>query len=499
MPQDTRHPAYVHFAAQWQRCRDAMEGTDSIKGRRTPSAPALVGERVPPAGTAYLPRPSGMTAHDYQAYQTRACWFGASARVRQGLTGLIFREPPVITTPARLTEQLQDITGTGVALDAFAQHAVLDHLTTGRIGILLDLPEEAMAANAVRPQWTLVRAEQIINWFPRRTPEGTLAFAQVVLEEDVDVPDPHDPYLHQPLRQWRELVMADGIYVIRLWRKVQQTTGESWVLLEERVPTRRGVPLTFIPFEVLNADSLDDILGSPPLLDVVDVNLSHYRTNADYQHELHMCSLATPYVTGWENTEAELRIGAMTAWIIPEPQARVGFLEISGHGLAAKLEKLKSDEAQMAVLGARLLEPQRRTVEAAETHQIRQSAEVSIIEAYALAAATLLTKILRWHTWWAGLTDVVDDKAVLMTLNTDFVPVTLDAPTLTALVGAWEAGAMTQADLYFNLARAKMLQPDITLEAWQATLRAEAPLPLLQIPRRPGDPGLPPIGEGQAA
>jgi hypothetical protein len=281
---------------------------------------------------------------------------------------------------------------------------------------------------------------------------------------------------------WRELLLEDGTYVVRLWRKVRSPQGEGFILVGERVPTRRGASLDFLPFLILNADSLDMILGSPPLLDVVDVNLSHYRTNADYQHELHMCSLATPVVTGHDNTEDEFKIGALIAWILPEPQAKAYYLEVSGHGLQAKLDKLKEDEAQMAVLGARLLEPQKQAVEAAETHQLRQNAEMSIMEAYADAASVLLTKALRWHTWWAGLTEDLDDETISLTLNTDFLPTKVDAPTLTALVSAWQAGALTQEDLYENLRQGSLLAPGVLFEEWQAKLAEQGALALLAAP-----------------
>jgi hypothetical protein len=206
-----------------------------------------------------------------------------------------------------------------------------------------------------------------------------------------------------------------------------------------------------------------------------------------------MTSLATPYVTGWDNLDAAMQIGASTAWILPPPEARVGFLEVSGAGLSAKLAKLQAAEGQMAVLGARLLEPQRRGVEAAETHQIRQSAETSMMEAYAQAMSAVLTQALRWHAWWAGATEAVDDATLRVALNTDFVPATLDAPTLTALVAAWQAWGLTQADLYYNLAQGEMLEPGVTAEAWAAKLAQEQGL------IEDGGLGPPPVRDGNGA
>jgi hypothetical protein len=130
------------------------------------------------------------------------------------------------------------------------------------------------------------------------------------------------------------------------------------------------------------------------------------------------------------------------------------------------------------------------------------------MEAYADAASLLLTRALRWHTWWVGLTENVDDETITVALNTDFLPSKMDAPTLTALVASWEAGALTQEDLYFNLSQGSLLEPGITFEEWQAKLAAQLPLPLLQIPVRNTNgaappPAVPPTpgmanGQGQA-
>jgi hypothetical protein len=483
MPIDSRHPEYLKYIPQWTRARHAMEGSDSVKGHNTLAIHAFDPETIEmqamatwrtdmamTQGRAYLPKPTGMSERDYQAYKTRATWFGASARVRQGLVGLVFREPPEVAAPPVVLEHAKDITRTGMPLEVFTYHMVLEDCTTGRFGILLDLPEEEQPANAVQPQWTLYTAEHIINWHCTRTPRGETVYEWIILEEEVDALAPEDPYKHVRVKQWRELCLIEGIYVIRLWQKTPGSTDQDrFMLVEEpRIPTRRGAPLDFLPF------AMDEALESPPLLDVVDVNFAHYRTNADYKHSLHLSALATPYITGHDNLEAVFNIGASTAWVIPEPAAKVGFLEVSGSGLNAMLEDMRAAEAQMAILGARLLEPQKKAVEAAQTHEIRQSSELSIMQAYAQAASLLVTKALRWHTWWAGATTVLDDERVTFTLNTDFLPTTIDGPQLTAFVGAWQQGALTQADLYYNLSQGNLLAPGVTFDQWQAQLAEEA-------------------------
>jgi hypothetical protein len=64
MPITTTNSEYDKRVRQWQRCQDAIDGSDAIKAR----------------GEVYLPQLSGQTADEYRAYQQRALWYGASAR-----------------------------------------------------------------------------------------------------------------------------------------------------------------------------------------------------------------------------------------------------------------------------------------------------------------------------------------------------------------------------------------------------------------------------------
>ena len=123
------------------------------------------------------------------------------------------------------------------------------------------------------------------------------------------------------------------------------------------------------------------LIYTNPLLDLANVCLSHYRSSADLEHGRHFTAL--PQVrTSQEliqmNTTKAFMSGQGTAWVIPNEQAKVGFLEFSGQGLGSLERALEQKKKMMAVLGARLLEGP-KGVEAAETARIRQNTETSIL------------------------------------------------------------------------------------------------------------------------
>ena len=64
--------------------------------------------------------------------------------------------------------------------------------------------------------------------------------------------------------------------------------------------------------------------------------------------------------------------------------ASAGFLEYTGHGLTTFERAMDREERLMAILGARLLETQKRVGEAAEAIELKQSGENSILGARSL-------------------------------------------------------------------------------------------------------------------
>jgi hypothetical protein len=157
------------------------------------------------------------------------------------------------------------------------------------------------------------------------------------------------------------------------------------VLAETIYPTSQGRPLARIPFEFFGIRDNTPCVDKPPLLDLVEVNLSHYRTTADYEHGLHFTGLPTPVVTGFysDAQDAQLRIGSGTAWLLPDPTSKAFYLEFTGQGLSELREALRAKEAMMATLGARILAPERKVSETAQAAAIHQAGENSVLASIA--------------------------------------------------------------------------------------------------------------------
>ena len=99
-----------------------------------------------------MPKLSEQTNQEYEAYKTRALFYGATPRTLQGLVGSVMRKEPVVEVPKALEDHLTDVTLTGISFAAFAKTTLEEVLKTGRYGVLVDAPRyiTVYAGTAVR-------------------------------------------------------------------------------------------------------------------------------------------------------------------------------------------------------------------------------------------------------------------------------------------------------------------------------------------------------------
>ena len=452
MPVTDVHPLYALRYPQWIRCRDAYEGSDAIKAKKT----------------QYLPKLSNQKSAEYDAYLKRACWYGATGRTVHGLTGSIMRKPPSATVPEQVETHLQDITRTNVSLAAFSGEVVSEVLGIGRTGVMLDLPEGEQPG-IPRPHWVRYDGEQILNWRSEMI-NGMKTLVLVVLQEEYQLPQA-DIFSRSCVKQYRVLQLINNEYQVSLYRQ-QEGNKRSVVQASSIVPKVRGGSLNYIPFVFINPLSICPEPEKPPLLDMVDVNLSHYCNSADIEHGRHYVALPTPYVTG-VGKETSLSIGPSMAWTIPQAEARVGMLEFSGSGLGALERALDVKEKQMAVLGARMLEEQKLAVETAEALSIRRSGESSLLAAIAQTISTAFTVMVRWHVQWVSATQ--DAELYKIELNKDFFGIPMSAGELSALMQQWQSGAISYKTFYWNLQQGEITRPGVSAEEELDQIHLETP------------------------
>jgi hypothetical protein len=460
----TRHPQYEAMLERWKRCEDAAEGEHAIHK----------------AGTKYLPKLAEETDPDYQARLKRTPFFNAVWRTISGLKGMLFRKSPQRTVPASIEPFMDDVDMAGTPLDLFAQDISEELLTLGRVGILIDRPpmplnEDGTAITVaqaeslgLRPMMQSYDAGEIINWKEERI-NNAMQLTMVVLCEDAAVGN--DQFGHSTEERYRVLDLFNGAYRQRVLRIDDK--GKDEQVGKDIFPLMNNKPMNYIPFVFIGVDDVGCEVESPPLLDLVDMNLHHYQVSADYEHGCHFSGLPTLFISGYRQdaTSDKIYIGGASANCLPLPESKAYFVETSGNFTALR-ENLNEKKAEMAVLGARMLEGQKTAVESAQTLQQRSAGEQNQLAGMAVLLGRVITKCLRIFADWSGADGKVEYK-----INTDFIPAEMPMTDLVALVSAWQSEAISEQAKFDYLKRHEFYENGVTFEIEQERINSQTPQP----------------------
>lgn len=460
MPVDKPHDEYLANVDDWQKCRDVAYGR----------------KKVHSAGETYLPKLSHSDAAtetaNYKAYKMRAGFYNATGRTIEGLSGMIFRKDPIYEYPAAMQSIIDDITLGGESLRALSEQAVDEVLTVGRLGVLVDFPGDIMGPISLadaekmnrRPHASIYKTESILNWRYERK-NNAHVLTRVILEETTATQSDKDEFDETTQTQWRVLDLDLGYYRQRVFVDNEGTKAQ---LGDDIYPKMNGQTMSFIPFEFFSACDDTKTICKSPILDLVEMNLAHYRNMADLEHGAHYTALPTPVFSGLSANDLEededgnkkpIAIGSGEAVLIPTPDGKAQYLEFTGAGLKALRELAGDKKDEMATLGARMIASDKRAAETAETHQIKRHGENSALASVAKSVSASLHRVLEILRDWSGASG---DIAVR--LNTDFIPAEMSPQLLKEMVAACQAGKMPFESLWWNMQRGEVVQPDMSHE-----------------------------------
>ena len=249
---------HSHYAAGlWKRCRDAVAGQRAVHN----------------AGEAYLPKLSGQSVKEYEAYRSRAGYYNASGRTLDGMLGLMFRKTPTNDFPAAMQPIVDDATLSGVSAALFARGVAGDVLTVARAGLLVEYPSvadqpsnaAAAAAMNLRPYLSFYDAESM-NWTPGRV-NNVAQPVQIRLIEAYSVPKDEWSSEEHEQRRILDLRGETGKHVYRQ-RVYRQNADGGWFVFSEVIPLANGQPLDYIPFVFFGSEENSERVQVPPLSDL---------------------------------------------------------------------------------------------------------------------------------------------------------------------------------------------------------------------------------------
>jgi len=304
-----------------------------------------------------------------------------------------------------------------------------------------------------------------------------LKLTLLVLRENVEEFEATDGFVTVNAEQIRVLYLdEEGYLVVNLYRRAAKNSKTNWL----QIPIKGeydfqprilgGNRLDYIPFVFFGGNESNFEPQKPPLLDLAYLNIKHWQVSVDYYHGLHFCGLPTPWAAGF-NAEEErvLTIGSGTAWISNNSEARCGYLEFSGQGLSAIEKALDKLERQMAVVGSRILEEQKKGVETAEAMLIRSSGDISNLASISLGIENNFLNVFRYMANWMR----IDSEKIELSLSKDFIAAEMNPSMITALLQALQANKISQDTFLYSLMEGEILPPGVTIEDEKAKIEFE--------------------------
>ena len=375
-------------------------------------------------------------------------------RIADQAAGLIMRKPIQLEPKEEngevdeyWTEWAKDVDGYGTDLDAFARRVVLNSLLLGHSAVLVDFPSTEPAENllqerqlGLRPYLLEVRADQILGW--RKEEDSPLApVNQIRISEYVT--EAVGLFGDKAVHQIR--VLERGAWSI--WRK-----GENgWFKYQDGTTS-----LPVIPLAVTYSNKVHELMSTPPLLPLANLNILHGQRQADLQHSLHVAALPVMYLKGYEDSGDEIALSANSAILLPET-GDVGYAEPASSAFESQQNFITEIENQLRNLGISTLFSQTYVGETAEAKAMDRSDSDSMLSVVSQDLENALQNAIDMAAAFVGI------EAPKVCVSRDFDLQKLDGPQVAQYMSMWQNGAITHQTLLEILSRGEIL-PDIDIE-----------------------------------
>lgn len=389
------HPVYQSLLPIWEKMADCMAGEDAIKQAGFKYLSPTVGQERKGVRGSNI----SVGWKLYEAYRSRARFYGYTADIIGALVGIMHLRPASIELPGKLEPLIEKATVDGESLQTMLQRINLGQLQDGRFGLLLDVASDKGPGEL--PYISGYSARSIPNWNADKIGDDRYKIHVVVLDETA--------YEQGDDLEWQLLVkhrivastekavklgaqsLGDGGYhVATALDGNEPTVWES--------PQIAGKTLDEIPFVFVNANDLSPDPGMPPLLNLANADLGIYRLEADFRQTLYMQGQPTLVAIGISEDQ-EIEVGAGAIARITSTSGDLKYVGAPSEGLTAMADALKEDRQFAESIGSKFIAGANESGEALKTRMQGKTASLKVV---AEAGAQALENILKRAAEWVG-------------------------------------------------------------------------------------------------
>ena len=417
---DAVHPQYSARKEEWVMMRDTYAGEKAIKDKTSTYLPATPSQVLDGVDST-----TKVGYKNYMSYLTRAVFHDYVSDAVESYIGLLHQKPAIFKLPEKMKPLIENATINGEGLQNLLRRINEQQLVTGRIGLLLDLPEFPDPVNPL-PYIASYLAETIRNWDDSNDQEGRNTANMIVLDESGDVRS--DDFTWERRDKYRVLIKDGDFY------KVGTFTAKEGFLVEElRTPALFGKPLNEIPFKVINSKDVIFQPDNPPLIGLARLALAIYRGEAGYRESLFMQSQDTLVTIGGivrARPDEPIRVGA-GARIELDIGGDAKYIGVGSAGLMEQRLALENDKKRAETKSGQMMAPT-GPVESDATLTTRMAAQTATLNQIAWSGAKGLEYILKIAAEWMGL----NPDEVQVTPNLDFSNFMLEGQALKDIMDA---------------------------------------------------------------
>ncbi len=438
---DSKHPRYTDLRPDWEMLRDFYAGPDKVKSKAEVYLPPTEGMRVDGLEKDKPGR------HAYDAYRNRARVPDYVKEAVEVMVGLLHQKEAIIELPPAMEYIRARASSKGEPLAALHRRINVEQITTGRLGLLVDMRENPDPQNP-NPYIALYTAESIINWDDNTETDDYGKLNLVVLDESG-----HrrlNGFDWKDINKYRVLTLGslegnetDGAGLLyKSGTFDNETTSITYDETQMRTPMLRGATLDYIPFTFINAKDLLAEPDEPPLKGLAEICKGIYQSEADYRQNLYMQAQDTLVViggirnpNGLPGEPEALRTGA-GARIDVDQGGDAKYIGVSADGLAEQRLAIEADRKRAQVKAGELIQNSGSQMESGQALSTRFNAQTATLNQIATTAAAGLEMALRQIALWMG----ADPAAVKVTPNTEFIDFALSGAEFKALMEAKRLG-----------------------------------------------------------
>lgn len=427
MALSNKHPLYgVHYP-DWVTLRHAWQGERVIKEN---------GQLYLPPTNAMMEDGMGLRGpgrQAYEAYKMRAVYHDLVRNATLAMLGIMHRKPAIIEVPATMEPILDRLTFDGEPAQIFLQKMNQDQLVYGRLGLMLDVPDNAPPDTL--PYIVQYQAENVYNWDTSKLYDenGERRLQFVILNESTYIRTSSLAWKYQI--HYRVLADADALEAYDENGEAQnpfpgvqsELTDSSYVagnVVQSneisanmfKTPQLAGRGMPCIPFRFVGPRDMVPEPDVPPMLSIAKLALAIYRGEADYRNCLFKAGQPTLVTVG------QMADPTQTLTIGPDSSIDLSlggdafYIQGGTEGLQPQADAINNDERRAEKLGANLLDQKGADAESGDALKLRSAARTSSLTTVATTGGEALKQMLQWACIWKG----ADPDKVEVHPNLDF-------------------------------------------------------------------------------